>query len=112
MLIYISKVLFAALIISFASWLSFKKPVLSGFIIALPLTSILAIMFSYIEHKDIEKTITFSKSILTAIPLSLLFFLPFFFAKNLNLTFWPVFFLGLLFLFFGYLVHKFIGNFL
>ena len=36
-MVFIAKVLLAALVIAFASWLSGKKPELSGFIIALPL---------------------------------------------------------------------------
>ena len=57
MVIFFAKVLFSAIVISFASWLSLKKPVLAGFIIALPLLSILSIAFSYAEHKDLDKTI-------------------------------------------------------
>ena len=73
------KVFFSGLIIAFASWLSVKKPVLAGFIIALPLMSLISIFFSYLEHKDLEKTVTFSKSILVGVPASLTFFIPFFF---------------------------------
>ena len=55
-MIFLAKVLLAAIIISFASWLSGKKPELSGFIIALPIASIIAIAFSYLEHKNTENT--------------------------------------------------------
>ena len=55
------KVLISGIIIAFASWLSLKKPILAGFIIALPLMSLISIFFSYMEHKDMEKTIIFSK---------------------------------------------------
>ena len=79
MLSFALKVLFSGLIIAFASWLSVKKPILAGFIIALPLMSLISIFFSYLEHKDMEKTITFSKSILVGVPASLTFFIPFFF---------------------------------
>ena len=63
-MVFISKVLLAALVIAFASWLSGKKPELSGFIIALPIASIIAIAFSYLEHKNTENTVIFAKSIL------------------------------------------------
>ena len=62
MITFIAKVLFSAIVISFASWLSIKKPVLAGFIIALPLLSILSIAFSYAEHKNLDKTILFARS--------------------------------------------------
>jgi hypothetical protein len=40
--IFAAKILLAASVIGYASWLSDKKPVLAGFIVALPLVSILA----------------------------------------------------------------------
>ncbi len=112
MVVFFVKVLFSAVIISFASWLSIKKPILAGFIIALPLVSMIAIIFSYYEHNDIEKTVLFTKSILIAVPVSYLFFLPFFFAKSLNMSFLVIYGSGLGLLVVGYFVHKYITNFL
>ncbi|MEK9885520.1 MAG: hypothetical protein VW452_01320 [Pelagibacteraceae bacterium] len=109
-MIFFGKVLLAALVIAFASWLSGKKPELSGFIIALPLASILALVFSYLEHKNTESSVIFAKSILVGVPVSYLFFLPFFFAKSLNMNFWLIYGLGILLLIIGYFVHKFIVN--
>jgi len=110
MAIFFAKVLFSAVVISFASWLSIKKPVFAGFIIALPLLSILSIAFSYAEHKNLDKTILFAKSILVGIPASLTFFLPFFFAKALGLNFVTTYSLALFFLLIGFIAHKFIMN--
>ena len=62
MIFFTLKILLAAIIIAFASWLSGQNPKLAGFIIALPLVSLIAIAFSYYEHNDIEKTILFTKS--------------------------------------------------
>ena len=109
-MIFLAKVLLAALIIAFASWLSGKKPELSGFIIALPIASIIAIAFSYLEHKNTENTVIFAKSILVGIPVSYLFFLPFFFAKNFNMNFWLIYGLGIILLLIGYFVHKYITS--
>ena len=109
-MIFLSKVLLAALVIAFASWLSGKKPELSGFIIALPIASIIAIAFSYLEHKNTENTVIFAKSILVGVPVSYLFFLPFFFAKNFNMNFWLVYGLGIILLIMGYFVHKYITS--
>lgn len=107
-MVFLGKVILAALVIAFASWLSGKKPELSGFIIALPLASILALVFSYLEHKNTESSVIFAKSILVGVPVSYLFFLPFFFAKSLNMNFWLTYILGILLLIIGYFVHKFI----
>ena len=110
MLFFIIKVFISSLIISIASWLSLKKPALAGFLIALPLTSIIAIFFSYNEHRNLEKTIMFSKGILVGIPISLTFFLPFFFAKSLGLGFYSTYLLGIVFLIIGFFVHKLITS--
>lgn len=40
------KILISGIIIAYASWLSGKNPILAGFIIALPLMSIMSIAFS------------------------------------------------------------------
>jgi hypothetical protein len=109
-MIFLSKVLLAALVIAFASWLSGKKPELSGFIIALPIASIIAIAFSYLEHKNTENTVIFAKSILVGVPVSYLFFIPFFLAKNFNMNFWLVYGLGIILLLIGYFVHKYITS--
>ena len=109
-MIFLAKVLLAALVIAFASWLSGKKPELSGFIIALPIASIIAIAFSYLEHKNTENSVIFAKSILVGVPVSYLFFLPFFFAKNFNMNFWLVYGLGIILLIMGYFVHKYITS--
>ena len=111
MVIFFVKVLFSASIISFASWLSVKKPVLAGFIIALPLLSIISIAFSHSEHKNLDKTILFAKSICIGVPASLTFFLPFFFAKTLGLNFLTTYCLALFFLIIGFIVHKLIMDY-
>ena len=111
MIFFTLKIVLAAIIIAFASWLSGQNPKLAGFIIALPLVSLIAIAFSYYEHNDIEKTILFTKSILVAVPVSYLFFLPFFFAKSLNMNFFLIYGTGLGFIIVGFFVHKYITNF-
>ncbi len=74
---FLSRSLISGLIIAYAGWLAGKKPVLAGFIIALPLMSMLSILFSYLQYRDMQKINEFAVSILVAVPLSLFFFLPF-----------------------------------
>jgi len=102
------KVTISALVIVFASWLSGKKPELAGFITALPLVSILAIAFSYIQHQDATITVQYARSILLAVPISWAFFLPFFFVEKLNISFWISYGLGIALLVVGYFLHQFI----
>ena len=111
-MIFALKALLAGLIIAFSSWLAGQNPKIAGFIIALPMASLIAIAFVYFEHNSVEKTVLYAKSILVAVPVSYLFFLPFFFAKQLNMNFWMIYGSGILLLALGFFIHKYFANFL
>lgn len=102
------KISISVFTIVFCSWLSGKKPELAGFIIALPISTMLVLAFSFAEFKDPENTARFARSILAAIPLSLTFFIPFLLAHKINMPFWALYAGGLGFLTIAYFVHTFI----
>ncbi len=102
---FLGKILISAIIIAFASWLAGQKTFLAGFIVALPVTSILTLLFSYLEYRDITKINELAVSILVSVPLSLLFFLPFALNRWLKMNFALSFGLGFLFLFVAFLIH-------
>ena len=108
MLLTTLKIAIASATIVFASWLSGKKPELAGFITALPLVSILAIAFSYIQHQDAATTAQYARSIVLAVPVSWLFFLPFFFIGKWDVHFWVSFAVGGLLLVLGYFLHQYV----
>lgn len=99
------KITIAACVVAFASWLSGKKPELAGFITALPLVSIMAIAFSYTQHQDASAASQYARSIIFAVPVSWLFFLPFFFTDKIG-GFWPAWAAGLVLLVAGYFIHQ------
>jgi len=101
-----AKVFIAAVVISFSSWLSGKRPELAGYIVALPITTLIVLVFSQAEWGNSENTIRFAKSILFGIPFSLLFFVPFLLADKLSIGFWGCYGLGVLLLVVGYFAHK------
>lgn len=107
MYLMIGKIFVAALLISFVSWLSGKKGELAGFLTALPLTSMLALAFSQLEWRDSTNSVAYAKSIFVAVPISLLFFVPFLLAGNLKLGFWTCFLSGVFLLGLGYFAHRF-----
>ena len=107
-MLFVVKVLISAVVIAFCSWLAGKKPVLAGFITALPLVSVLAITLAYLEHRDMVKINQYALSIVTAVPLSLTFFLPFFLNRWLKMNFFVTLIFSLLFLLLAYKVHGFI----
>lgn len=102
------KVGIAAFVIAFASWLAGKKPELAGFITALPLVSIMAIAFAYAQHGDASNAAQYARSIIFAVPISWLFFVPFFFTEKFSLGFWPSWAMGLILLAVGYFLHQWI----
>jgi hypothetical protein len=112
MLVFIVKTTIAALAIAFSSWLAGRKPELAGFIIALPLTSLLALAFSYAEYKDAATSIAFAKSILIGVPVSWLFFLPFFLAEKFDYGFLLSYAVGLVLLIAGFFIHRYINSLL
>lgn len=99
------KLFLSAFLIAFSSWLSHKKPVLAGFIAALPIATLLMLPFSYVESQDRHEVVEYARSILVAVPLSCLFFVPFLFADRVNWGFWGLYGSGVALLAAGYLAH-------
>lgn len=107
-MLFAIKTLLSGLIIAFASWLAGRKPVLAGFIVALPLISMISISLSYLEYKDMNKINEFAVSILVAVPLSLTFFIPFVLNRWLKMNFLMTYLSAVACLAFAYSVHHFI----
>jgi hypothetical protein len=105
---FIVKILLSSAILVGASWLAGKNSVLAGFIIALPLMSMLAILFSYLQYRDMARINEFANSILIAVPLSLTFFIPFLLNKWLKMGFALTYILAIGCLAAAYLLHSLI----
>ncbi len=86
-MVFVLKIVLSAGIISLSSWLAGRKPVLAGFLIALPLSSLVSLIFSYAEYRDMDKLNQYALSILVAVPLSLVFFIPFVLNRWLKMSF-------------------------
>lgn len=108
----IGKIIISAVLISFVSWLSGKKTVLAGFLTALPITTLIALAFSKFQWNDPKQSVLYAKSIFVAIPVSLLFFIPFLLAEKLQLNFWQCYLSGVVLLGLGYFMHTYIARFL
>ena len=100
------KIVLSGILIAYASWLAGRNPVLAGFIIALPLMSMLSILFSYLEYRDMNKINQYAVSILAAVPLSLAFFIPFILNRWLKLNFTLTYGLAVACLALAYLAHS------
>jgi hypothetical protein len=101
-------VVLTSTLLSFVLWLSRTNPVLGGFIISLPLSTLIVLAFSKLQNGDVGNTTTLAKSIFIAVPATLLFFVPFLLAEKLKLNFWTSYLIGFLLLGVSYIIHKWI----
>ena len=85
--LFIVKVLVSALVIVAATEVAKRHPFWGAVIIALPLTSILAMSWLYAETRDNALLTQFAKDVFVIVPVSLVFFLPFWLEKKTQFGF-------------------------
>ena len=96
--------LISAVVIGIVAWISRRYPATGGFIIALPLATILVLPLAYLQHRDPDSAFDMARSILVALPITLLFFIPFLLRDRLS--FWGAYAIGCALLPMGYFVHR------
>jgi hypothetical protein len=96
--------LVSALIIGVAAWLSRRYPVTAGFLIALPVATLLVLPLAYLQHKDPGSAFQMARSILVALPITVLFFIPFLMRDRFS--FWGAYAAGCALLPVGYFMHR------
>ena|SRR3989344_5513984 len=96
--LFIAKVLISAVIIGAATEVAKRHPFWGAVIIALPLTSILAMSWLYAETRDNLLLTQFAKDIFLIVPVSLVFFLPFLLERKTSLGFIANMLIGLVLL--------------
>lgn len=99
-------IILAASVVTLASWLSRRFPIVAGFIVALPLNTLMVLPFSYVQHGEAGNTMLLAKSIFIAVPVTMAFFLPFLFAEKWGLSFWQAYALACVTLCVGFFVHR------
>ena len=99
-------VLLSATLISVVLWVSKTNPILGGFIISLPISTLITLGFSKFQNQDVGNTFMLAKSIFVSVPLTLLFFIPFLFAEKWKLSFWSSYFAGVALLAISYFIHR------
>lgn len=87
-MIYALKVLISAVVIATAAEIAKRVgPFWAAVLIAMPLTSILAMSLTYWDTRDSLLMAEFARSILIIVPVSLVFFVPFALARHTHLGF-------------------------
>lgn len=93
--LFVAKVLISALAIAAATELAKKDVFWGAVLIALPLASILAMSWLYLETRDDALVARFARDVLALIPVSLLFFAPFLLESRTRLGFVPNLLVGI-----------------
>jgi hypothetical protein len=91
----IIKTAIAAAIIVAVSEVSYRLPRLGAFLLTLPIISLIALVMSWQQHRDLPAISRLARETLVLVPLGLPFFVPLAFAERFGLDFWPAFITGL-----------------
>jgi hypothetical protein len=94
----------SAVVIGVAAWLSRRYPATAGFIVALPVATMLVLPLAYLQHRDAGSVFEMARSIVVALPITLLFFVPFLMRDRL--PFWGAYAIGCVLLPVGYFAHR------
>jgi hypothetical protein len=105
---FVLNVVLSAVVIAVAAWLSGRFPRAAGFLVSLPLATMLVLPMAYLQHQDTEKTIAFAKSILIAVPIIMLFLLPFIVAFRHGWSFWASYTVACAWLLPAFFLHRFL----
>src|SRR5688572_17433141 len=84
----IARVAITAIIVVAVAELSKRSPRLGALLLSLPVVSILAFTFGWIQYRDMASVSRLARETLILVPLGLFFFVPFALAERLGLSFW------------------------
>jgi hypothetical protein len=73
-------------------------------LVALPVATMLVLPLAYLQHRDAGSVFDMARSILIALPITLLFFIPFLMRDRL--PFWGAYAIGCALLPLGYFLHR------
>jgi hypothetical protein len=104
----VANVVLSALVIGVAAWLSERFPRAAGFLVALPLATMLVLPMAHLQQRDPANTVEFAKSILIAVPVVMLFLLPLILAIRGGWSFWLSYVLACLWLIPAFFLHRYL----
>lgn len=104
--LFFAKILVSAVVIAVATEIAKRDTFWGALLIAMPLTSILALTWLYVDTRDNALTTRFAREVLLLVPVSLVFFVPFLLEPRTRFGFWPNLGMGLGLLAVGVLVMR------
>jgi hypothetical protein len=90
----IVRVLVVAAIVVAVAELSKRYPRYGAILLSLPIVSILAFLFGWLQHRDLPAISKLARETLILVPLGMPFFIPFAVATRFGLGFWTCFAAG------------------
>lgn len=97
-----------SVLLSLVLWISKTNPILGGFIMSMPLSTLITLAFSKLQNQNPGNTMLLAKSIFIGIPATLTFFIPFLLAERFKLSFWTAYTTGFALLSVSFFIHRFI----
>ncbi len=90
----ILRVALVAVIVVAVAEISKRSPRLGAVLLSLPLISLLAFTFGWMQHRDLPALSKMARETLILVPLGLPFFIPLAMADHFGWGFWPAFMAG------------------
>jgi hypothetical protein len=106
--LFVVKILFSVALLLAAAEIAKRSTFFGALIIALPLTSMLAMLWLYWDTHDSDKVAAFARDIFFLVPPSLLFFLPFLLQPKSHWPFWLNFGVGFALMAGGMFAYRFL----
>lgn len=110
-LFVVTKIFITALIVAAITEISKKSVSIGGLIAAMPILTIIALVWFYYEKRDNIFMADFTKSVLAGFPMTIMFFIPTIYLFKKGYNFYLVMFVGIVFLAIGaYIQQKIMGT--
>ena len=105
---FVLNMLISATVISICVWLAGNSPRVAGFIISLPISTLLVLALNQIQRGESGNGVALAKSVFIAIPASLVFFIPFLLSDRFKIPFWACYISGIVLLVGAFFVHQYV----
>lgn len=110
-LFIVVKIFTSAIIIALVTEISKRSVTIGGLIAAMPILTVISLLWFYYEKKDNIFMAEFTKSVLAGFPMTILFFIPTIYMFKKGYNFYLVMFVGIIFLAIGaYIQQKIMGR--
>lgn len=110
-LFVVVKIFITALIVAAVTEISKRSVTIGGLIAAMPILTVIALLWFYFEKRGNLFMAEFTQSVLAGFPMTVMFFIPTIYMFRKGYNFWLTLFVGLAFLALGaYIQQKIMGR--